>query len=128
MAQGFSCPEACGILVPTAGIEPMSPALQGGFLNTGPPRKSQRWLIFNFLLPFCKDNVFKSFRNIEQILIMIAEVGYRNDNCFPSGFAGKESTCNAGDLGLSLGWEDPHGEGNSYPLQYSGRENSMDSV
>ena len=28
----------------------------------------------------------------------------------------------------SLDWEDSHGEGNSYPLQYSGLENSMDRV
>ena len=26
---------------------------------------------------------------------------------FPCGSAGKESTCNAGDLGSILGWEDP---------------------
>ena len=26
---------------------------------------------------------------------------------FPDSSAGKESTCNAGDLGLILGWEDP---------------------
>ena len=26
----------------------------------------------------------------------------------------------------SLGWEDPSGEGNDYPLQYSCLENSMD--
>ena len=26
---------------------------------------------------------------------------------FPCGSAGKESTCNAGDLGSTLGWEDP---------------------
>ena len=26
---------------------------------------------------------------------------------FPGSSAGKESTCNVGDLGLSLGWEDP---------------------
>ena len=26
---------------------------------------------------------------------------------FPGGSDGKESTCNAGDLGLILGWEDP---------------------
>ena len=26
----------------------------------------------------------------------------------------------------SLGWEDSPGEGNDYPLQYSGLENSMD--
>ena len=26
---------------------------------------------------------------------------------FPGGSAGKESACNVGDLGRSLGWEDP---------------------
>ena len=30
---------ACGILVPQPGIEPVTPALQGGFLTTGPPEK-----------------------------------------------------------------------------------------
>ena len=30
---------------------------------------------------------------------------------FPGGSYGKESTCNAGDLGLTLGWEDPAEEG-----------------
>ena len=30
----------CGILVPQSGIEPMTPALQGRFLTTGPPGKS----------------------------------------------------------------------------------------
>ena len=28
----------------------------------------------------------------------------------------------------SLGWEDSPGGGNSYPLQYSGLENSMDCI
>ena len=32
-------PLACGILVPRPRIEPMSPALAGGFLTTGPPGK-----------------------------------------------------------------------------------------
>ena len=44
---------------------------------------------------------------------------------FPGGSAGKESTCNAGDLGLIPGLGRSPGEGNSYPLQYSGLENSM---
>ena len=35
-ALGLSCPAACGILVPWLGIEPASPALEGGFLTTGP--------------------------------------------------------------------------------------------
>ena len=36
----FSCPEACGILVSWPGIKPESPALEDGFLTTGPPGKS----------------------------------------------------------------------------------------
>ena len=42
------------------------------------------------------------------------------------GSAGKESACNAGDLGSIPGLGRCPGEGNSYPLQYSGLENSMD--
>ena len=38
----------------------------------------------------------------------------------PCGSAGKESTCNAGDLGLIPGLERSPGEGKGYPLQYSG--------
>ena len=37
----------------------------------------------------------------------------------------KESDCNVGDLGSILGLRRSPGEGNSYPLQYSGLENSM---
>ena len=46
---------------------------------------------------------------------------------FPCGSVGKESACNAGDLGLTPGLGRPPGEGKGYPLQYSGLENSMDS-
>ena len=45
---------------------------------------------------------------------------------FPPGSGGKESTCNEGDLGLIPGLERSPGEGNSYPFQYSGLENSTD--
>ena len=44
------------------------------------------------------------------------------------GLAGKESACNVGDLGLTPGLGRYPGEGNSYPLQYSGLENSIDCV
>ena len=38
---------ACGILVPWPGIEPVSPALQGGFLTAGPLGKSHNfWYSF----------------------------------------------------------------------------------
>ena len=42
--------------------------------------------------------------------------------------AGKESTCNAGDLGLIPGLGRSPGEGTRYPLQYSGLEYPMDIV
>ena len=45
---------------------------------------------------------------------------------FPGGSAGKESTCNAGDLGSIPGLGRCPGEGNGYPLQFSDLENSMD--
>ena len=47
---------------------------------------------------------------------------------FPGGSADKESTCDAGDLGLIPGLGRSPGEGNSYLLQYSGLENSMDCI
>ena len=45
---------------------------------------------------------------------------------FPGGLAGKESACNAGDLGLIPGLGRFPGEGKGYPLQYSDLETSMD--
>ena len=47
---------------------------------------------------------------------------------FPCDLAGKESTYNAGDLGLIPGLGRSPGEGKGYPLQYSGLENSMDYI
>ena len=47
---------------------------------------------------------------------------------FPCGSAGKESTCNAGDLSSTPGLWRSSGEGKAYLLQYSGLENSMDCV
>ena len=47
---------------------------------------------------------------------------------FPGGSVGKESACNMGDLGSIPGSGRSPGEGNSYLLQYSGLENSMDCI
>ena len=47
---------------------------------------------------------------------------------FPAGSAGQESARNVGDLSLTPGLGRSLGEGNSYPLQYSGLENSMDYI
>ena len=45
---------------------------------------------------------------------------------FPAGADGKESTCNARDLGVIPGLGRSPGEGNGNPLQYSCLENPMD--
>ena len=47
---------------------------------------------------------------------------------FPGGSAGKESTCNAGDPDSIPGLGRSPGEGNGYPLQYSGLEKTMDCI
>ena len=47
---------------------------------------------------------------------------------FPGGLAGKEFTCNAGDLGSIPGLGIYPGEGKHYPFQYSSLEKSMDSI
>ena len=47
---------------------------------------------------------------------------------FPSGSAGKESACNAGDLGSIPGVGRSPEDGKAYPLQYSGLENSTDCI
>ena len=46
----------------------------------------------------------------------------------PGSSDGEESTCNEGDSGLIPGLGRSPGEGNSYPLQYSGLENSMNCM
>ena len=47
---------------------------------------------------------------------------------FPDCSVGKESACNAGDLGSVPVLGRSPGEGKGYPLQYSGLENPMDCI
>ena len=77
-------------------------------------------------LPVCRRPQFNSW---------IGKIPWRRDRLhtpvfvgFPGDSAGKESTCNAGDLGLILGLGRSPGEGKIYSLQYSGLENSMDYI
>ena len=58
----------------------------------------------------------------ELFCLLYARVG------FACGSAGKESACNAGDMGLTPGLGRSPGVGKGYPLQYSGLENSMDYI
>ena len=60
-----------------------------------------------------------SKRSFRHFIISVRE-------CFPDSSVGKESACNAGDLGSIPGLGRFPGEGKVYPLQYSGLENSMD--
>ena len=51
---------------------------------------------------------------------------YMTNVCFPGGSDGKESACNAGNLGLIPGSGRSPREGNGNPLQYSCLENPKD--
>ena len=66
---------------------------------------------------------------------MIRKICWRRDRLpspiflgFLYGSAGRESTCNVGDLGMIPGLGRSPGEGKGYPLQYSGLENFMDCI
>ena len=47
---------------------------------------------------------------------------------FPGGSASRESACSVGDLGSIPGLGRSPGEGDDYPLLYSGLENPMDCI
>ena len=76
----------------------------GGLQSMGSQRLRHDWAIFTY------------------IYLSISHV---SSSC---GSAGKESACNAGDLGSIFGLRRSPGEGKGYPLQYSGLENPMDYI
>ena len=82
-------------------------------------------LIAGLSFSFSLFHFFLSFFNslIHEFCLYLFPLCYLG---FPCGSAGKESTCNAGDLGSIPGLGRSSGEGKGYPLQYSGLENSMD--
>ena len=53
---------------------------------------------------------------------------YNFNEFFPHSSVGKESACNAGDPGSIPGLGRSPGEGKGDPLQYSGLENSVNSI
>ena len=59
---------------------------------------------------------------------MLKKANTINYKGFSGSSAGKESACIARDLGSIPGLGRSPGEGNSYPLQYSGLENSTDCI
>ena len=72
----------------------------------------------NFWLPSSKD-VKSLLKYLGKIIIFVG---------FPGGSDGKESACNAGDMGSIPGLGRSSGERKGYPLHYSGLENSMDCI
>ena len=95
-SPGKNADVSCHVLLqeifPNPGIKPaslMSSVLAGGFLPLMPPEK-----------PLIKLKIYRT-------------------KGFPDSSVGKESACNAGDLGLIPGSGRFPGEGIGYPLQYS---------
>ena len=70
--------------------------------------------------------IFKINISIFIDVIKIDIIIFRIKKGFPGSSAGKESACNAGDLGSIPGLGRSPGEGKGYPLQYACLENSMD--
>ena len=62
----------------------------------------------------------------ERVLTLCFIDSLSNNLGLPGSSAGKESACNTGNLDSIPGSGRSPGEGNSYPLPYSGLENSMD--
>ena len=60
------------------------------------------------------------------IMVWVFITSFSSVAVSPGGSDGKESACNVGDLGLIPGLGRSCGEGNSYPLQYSVLQDSMD--
>ena len=65
---------------------------------------------------------------LNRILLLDYTTMYSSIQGFPCGSANKESACSVGDLGSIPGLGRSSGEGNGYPLQYSGLENSMGPI
>ena len=132
----------------------ISPALGGEVLTTGPPGKisslgphaANPFLERDWCL-ICRAAITKhcqrrGLNNRNLFLTVLAVLSSRSRSVWflvrafrclfsvssKGGSAGKESACNAGDPGSIPGLGRSFGEGNSYSLQYSGLENSMDCV
>ena len=78
--------------------------------------------------PSQAENIFLNIREFttRRSIRWCSERMFRLWMGFPSGSVGKESSCNAGDLGSIPGlWRSPGG-GHGNPLQYSCLENPMD--
>ena len=55
-------------------------------------------------------------------------LGFKLNQAYPCGSAGKESACNVGDMSSIPALGRSPREGKGYPIQFSGLENSMDCI
>ena len=92
-------------------------------------RTNCRFVFFCFLTE-CGSPCMGPFEGVRHYLLYLPHslASDQTTGGFPCGSAGKESPCNAGDLGLNPGLGRSPEEGKGYPLQYSGLENSMDCI
>ena len=109
----------CGTSFPESGCRLAEPAMHVACRNLPNPARSQN-----------KKCVFHSCPDFEECwekVLWNNSVGLLTPGS-PCGSAGKESACNAGDLGSIPGLGRSPGEGKGYPLQYSGLESSRDCI
>ena len=113
--------------------------LQGIFptQESNPVLPHCRWIIYKLRdqgipknIYFCFIDYTKAFDCLDhnELWKILKEMVILDRLGFPGVSAGKECACNAGDLDSISGLGRSPGEWNSYPLQYSGLENSMDCI
>ena len=82
-------------------------------------------------ITLCIEFLFKHTHNLTHILFTCRYIYISfliHLYSFPESSVGKESTCNAGDPGLTPELGRSPGEGKGYPLQCSGLDSSMDCI
>ena len=92
--------------------------IEGRFFTIWATRRTWKWLIMKMSLQDVKEIRFSSYTLIPCFFSSLV-IG---------GSADKEFVCNAGDLSLIPLLGRSSGQGNGYPLHYSGLENSMGCI
>ena len=121
-----------GFLVPWPGMEPVPPTVESQSPKHWTAREFPRlpYLNYNLIpnLPHLLSPYWKVFLSMALLPSDLLYIFIYLAPCFftfTGGSDGKESACNARDLG-SIPWLGRSPEENGYPLQYSGLENPMD--
>ena len=125
------CPLSCPPSLPASGSFPASQLFASGgqsirTLASVIPVNIQDWFPFGLtgLISFCpmdsqESSLPPQFECINSLALSLFYGPTLTSMSFPCGPAGKESICNAGDLGSIPGLGRSPGEGNGYPLQYT---------